>query len=335
MPIPISTAVLQDYEEKRRQAQSDAAFRKSEVYARYPRLSEIDQALEETGFRAIRSYLTLSQASGGEPVDKASLLSSLKSDNQTLREEKAQILSSAGIPAAYFEPRYSCRDCQDTGFVDGKRCHCLTQRLIDLAYEASGIRDELEKKNFSTFKIGLFPRTVLDGRTMSPQKNMRKIAKAAFTYTEQFPDNQPHSLLFYGDPGTGKTFLCDCIAKKLLDQGFTVLYLTANALCSALDEFRFHRNPSMQEKAQLIHDQLGEVDLLIVDDLGTEFASQITMGDLFECFNQRILKSKATIISTNLKPEQLRTTYMDRLYSRFNGYYQFYEFYGPDLRTIK
>ena len=164
---------------------------------------------------------------------------------------------------------------------------------------------------------------------------MRNIAKIAFDYADHFPDNDPHSLIFHGTPGTGKTFMADCIAKRVIDRGYTVLYLTANQLCSALEEYRFHRNPSLQEKTELIHDQLADVDLLIIDDLGSEYLNQVTAADLFECFNQRILKRKATIVSTNLEPEKLRATYMDRLYSRFNGYYRFIEFYGPDLRTLQ
>ena len=86
--------------------------------------------------------------------------------------------------------------------------------------------------------------------------------------------------------------------------------------------------------ARDVDDQIGEVDLLIIDDLGSEYLNQVTAADLFECFNQRILKKKATLISTNLEPDRLRNLYMDRLFSRFKGYYRFVPFFGPDLRTI-
>ena len=327
MPIPIQPKILHEYEEKRRQALSGAAFRRLELYRRVPRIEEIDRELESTGISAVRTYL---QNPGR---DKAELVSELKEHNRVLREEKKELMKNAGIPDGYLDPVYSCPICQDTGFIDGKHCRCLTQRLIDEAYEASGIREELSRNNFQTFDLSLFPRTVLEGQSVSPRKNMTQVSKMAYAYAENFPQNNPHSMLFYGGPGTGKTFLCDCIAKMVLDRGYTVLYLTANQLCTMMEEYRFHRNPQMQEKAQLIHDQLDEADLLIIDDLGSEYLNQITAADLFECFNQRILKNKATLVSTNLEPERLRLTYMDRLFSRFNGYYRFVPFFGPDLRT--
>lgn len=320
--------IMHEYEEKRRQAESDAAFRRSEVYQKVPRIREIDEALESTGLNALRSYIRFPSQ------DKQQLIAALKAENHALREEKAALMKQAGFDEDYMKPRYQCPDCQDTGFIDSVRCHCMQQRLIDLSYEASGIREELERNNFETFKLRLFPNMILDENKPSPRKNMKNLATIAHDYAESFPDNHPHSLIFYGSPGTGKTFLCDCIAKRVLDRGFTVLYLTANQLCSNLDEYRFRRNPARAEQTQIIHDQLDQVDLLIIDDLGSEYLSQVTAADLFECFNQRVLKRKATIVSTNLEPEKLRATYMDRLYSRFTGYYRFLEFYGPDLRTL-
>ena len=328
MAISVHPKIWHEYEEKRRQAESDAAFRRIEVYRKIPRIREIDQALEQTGINAVRTYL---QSPG---KSKEELLRELKETNHHLREEKKALLKQAGISENYADPIYQCPYCQDTGFSDGKRCRCLTQRLIDEAYEASGIREELERNNFQTFNIALFSRNVLEGQKVSPRKNIADVSKMAYSYAEYFPNNEPDSMIFYGGPGTGKTFLCDCIAKMVLDRGFTVLYLTANQLCSAMEEYRFHRNMEMQDKAQLIHDQIGEVDLLIIDDLGSEYLNQVTAADLFECFNQRILKKKATLISTNLEPDRLRNLYMDRLFSRFKGYYRFVPFFGPDLRTI-
>ena len=175
----------------------------------------------------------------------------------------------------------------------------------------------------------------MPGMSITPYRNMQQILAEMKAFSQAFPHNNPHSLIFHGPPGTGKTFLLDCIAKAVLDRGFTVLYLTANQLTSAMEEYRFHRNPQETEKAGMIHDEIPRVDLLILDDLGAEYINQVTAADLFECINTRILSHKSTLISTNLDPEKLRTTYMDRLYSRFKGSYRFIRFFGPDLRTRK
>ena len=203
--------IMHEYEEKRRQAESDAAFRRSEVYQKVPRIREIDEALESTGLNALRSYIRFPSQ------DKQQLIAALKAENHALREEKAALMKQAGFDEDYMKPRYQCPDCQDTGFIDSVRCHCMQQRLIDLSYEASGIREELERNNFETFKLRLFPNMILDENKPSPRKNMKNLATIAHDYAESFPDNHPHSLIFYGTPGTGKTFLCDCIAKRVLE----------------------------------------------------------------------------------------------------------------------
>jgi DNA replication protein DnaC len=211
----------------------------------------------------------------------------------------------------------------------------MQQRLIDLSYEASGIREELERNNFETFKLRLFPNMILDENKPSPRKNMKNLATIAHDYAESFPDNHPHSLIFYGAPGTGKTFLCDCIAKRVLDRGFTVLYLTANQLCSNLDEYRFRRNPARAEQTQIIHDQLDQVDLLIIDDLGTELDNAFTSSELFRVVNERGMKKLSTVISTNFSLKDLAQAYSERILSRITSDYTIIRLTGEDIRIRK
>lgn len=326
MPVSdtLITQILREYDEKRLTAQAQARDRKAQVYARLPRLQAIDQELESFGLHAVRTYLQNGK-------NKELVLSSLKQHNQQLLSEKQRLLMAAGYPADYLEVHYQCPLCQDTGYVDGKKCRCLKQRLIDLAYERSNLKSVLQRENFSTFNLNLFSSEPVPGEKGSPRENIQATRDKVFSYIQNFPVSQPSNLFFYGPSGTGKTFFCNCIAKALLDKGYTVLYMTASELFSAFEAYRFrdkNRTASSVNVQEIIHD----TDLLIIDDLGTEFTTVLSSSDLFNCLNQRMLRQKATIISSNLDLSQIQRVYTDRVASRIAGGYQLIKLYGPDLR---
>ncbi len=56
-----------------------------------------------------------------------------------------------------------------------------------------------------------------------------------------------------------------------------------------------------------MHSHIYDCDLLIIDDLGTEMAEFIYVSQLFICLNERILRQKSTIISTNLALDDIKT----------------------------
>jgi DNA replication protein DnaC len=138
--------------------------------------------------------------------------------------------------------------------------------------------------------------------------------------------NSKDNLLFYGNSGTGKTFLTHCIAKELLDRGILVIYKTAEELIKNLREVRIENNTDME-------DLLVNCDLLIIDDLGTEQISNFTKTELFNLINKRLLKEKKMIVSTNYTLEELSKTYSERITSRLFGNFTLCKFYGEDIRV--
>ena len=168
---------------------------------------------------------------------------------------------------------------------------------------------------------------------ISPYDNMTKIRQICVGLIEKF-ETQKESLLLTGQTGVGKTFLCNCIAKELLDNGFTVLYFTAPQLFKLFEEARFHRE-DMQDDSKNLLNMLFDADLLIIDDLGTESISTVTISDLFNVINSRYLKQTSTIISTNLTYKQLTERYADRIISRILGQYTILKLYGEDIRKLK
>ncbi len=317
--------LLREYEEIRSAAEAAARDRKQMIYTRIPRIQEIDQELDSFGLRAVQTYLRSGQ-------NKELVLSTLKQNNEKLLAEKSQLLVQYGFPTNFLEIQYRCDLCKDTGYVDGKKCRCLQQKLIEQAYDTSNIKSVLKRENFSTFNLNRFSNEPLVGEPLTPLENIKLIRDRVFSYVQNFPNSVPANLLFYGTTGTGKTFFCNSIAKALLDRGYTVLYMTAYELCSAFEAFRFRDKSRPLSDDASIQDLIQNIDLLIIDDLGTEFSTALSVSDLFYCVNQRILLQKATIISTNLNLSQISKVYSDRMFSRISGNYQLLKLFGPDLR---
>lgn len=132
----------------------------------------------------------------------------------------------------------------------------------------------------------------------------------------------------------GKSFLSDCIAYELLKKGKTVLYQTSPVMLDAIIDYRFNKN-----NTAAIYDSILNVDLLIIDDLGTETLNSMKFTELFNVINTRLLNQNnritKTIISTNLNLQDLRAKYDERIFSRFVGSYNICRFFGDDIRYMK
>ena len=350
--------VMRDYELDRNRAAALLRSRQEEVYRKLPRVKEIEQELAKLGIGAAKQILAdgADEADGtGRTADSADSdvtdgtnknvqerhirhirhIKNLQDSTRSLKTEKERLLTEAGIPKGYFVDIHRCRSCQDTGYIEGNRCKCLNQRLIEKYYDLSNLRGQLEAENFNTFELRYYSNKLDPLRGLSPYRNMELIYKEILNFVKSFgkADEEFQNLLFYGAPGLGKTFLCNCIAKEILDAGHTVLYMTAPQISKLVEDYRFNRQE--MENPEFAMDAVTDVDLLIIDDLGAEFDTIVTSAALFNIINQRLLAKKSTVISTNLPPEELETQYSDRMVSRFWGNYKISKFIGDDIRAKK
>jgi DNA replication protein DnaC len=195
----------------------------------------------------------------------------------------------------------------------------------------SNLGKVFERENFDSFNINYYSEVVCPVYGLSPRANMGRIWRVALEFVEYF-GKRCENLYFYGDTGLGKTFLTNCIAQDLLNEGHTVLYATATQLFKQVEDTRFNREKSAKG---LPLQAAYEVDLLIIDDLGTEFITSVTNSELFNFINVRLLDKKSTIISTNLGIEELKNTYSERISSRIEGEYNLLHFVGDDIRLRK
>lgn len=321
--------LLKEYEQKRLSALLDLENRKNDLYKSHPRLSEIDDELNNFAINTAKLIL-----SSGNDNDS---IVTLKEKIRILKEEKISILNSIKLNDSFFEPNFECHLCNDTGYIqDGNTfslCSCIKQKLFDLEYNKSNIGD-LKKNNFDNFNINIYSDKIdenLYNSDLSPRENIENIKNISFDFINNFDDSDEKNLLFLGNTGLGKTFLSNCIANELLKNGKTVLYQTAPVMLDTIIDYRFNKLNNSN-----IYENILDVDLLIIDDLGTECMNSMKFSELFNVINTRLLNQNnhitKTIISSNLNLKELSQKYDERIFSRFVGYYNICRFFGEDIR---
>ena len=312
------------YEKRRDKNIRDLQRRQNEVYKKLPKVEQLDDEIKKVGIKMAREVL-FNPDKGDEITLKA------KETIEALKMEKAFLLTEGNISADYLDLTYDCLNCKDTGYLDdGQRCSCMKQMLINRAYKMSNLESVLDKENFKTFDIKVFSNDPFEGEKLSPRENMMEILSYAEGFIGNFRENNGENLLFYGTTGLGKTFLCNCIAKALLDKNKIVIYQTAFTILDILEKRRFRKDIS--DITEYDYSLLFDGDLLIIDDLGTEVSNTFTNAEIFNIVNTRLLAGKKTIISTNLTPNEISEIYTDRVFSRILDKFIPLKFYGKDLR---
>lgn len=316
-------AIMRIYNQRQFQNKYDQDRRVKEVYDRLPQIRQIDDAISAQALACARRLLDGDQ--GARQV--------LKRHLQDLKEQKAVLLQAGGFEADYMDMRYHCPDCQDTGYIEGKKCRCFKKEEISLLYSQSNIQEVLERENFSSFTFSYYDdKEVIPQIGMTVAAYMEQVYGWCREYVEGF-EARGGNLIFTGSTGVGKTFLTNCIAKELIDRYQSVIYLSANDLFDIFSKNKFHYDT--EEEMRDMYQYILDCDLLIIDDLGTELNNTFVSSQLFYCINERLIRKKGTIISTNLSMDMLRDTYSDRISSRIISQYTIIPLYGGDIRTKK
>ena len=322
--------ILRKYENKRNLALSNAEKKKEELYAKVPRLQEIEDTINKFSIKSVKSILL------ADANEKDKVMEEFNKEIKKLKNEKSNILKSLGLNEDYLKPSYNCPLCEDTGYIvteySNKMCNCLKQELLNIAYNKSNLNN-LSTENFSTFNFNKYSDKVDYDKyniNISPRDNMKNILKIVKNFIYNFDNTAQKNLLFTGNTGLGKTFLSNCIANEILNINKTVLYQTAPIMLDSIIDHRFNRNNGE------IYNYILSVDLLIIDDLGTESMNSLKFTELFNIINSRILSNNTkTLISTNLSVNELLKNYDERIFSRFAGNYDICRFFGDDIRLMK
>ena len=305
------------YEKIRTDENRKLMKRREEIKNKYPEILELDTTIQKL-------CLNLSMAALRGITDQNEL-NNIKEEITDLRAKKYEMLVSHGYNPDYLNLHYNCPKCKDTGFIGIEKCSCFKSKLIKLYYKDSDLEEAVKTNNFKNFNINLYPNHKLNDERYTPRKNIEDILE--YITGEYLPNfkNSNTNLLFYGNSGTGKTFLSWCIAKELLDKGYLVIYKTSDELIKDL------RSIALENNSTLL-DLLINCDLLIIDDLGAEQVTDFATNELFNLINKKLLNNKKMLISTNLSLLEISNIYTTRLYSRLLGNFKLFKFYGDDVR---
>lgn len=307
-------AIMREYDRKRIDAANKLDAKLAQVYEVIPEYYDVEEEIREIAFQSGLKSI------GGD----TDALKEMRIKIAELTEKRDRLLQSHGFSKDYLLPDYECSDCKDTGYIEGRKCHCLSQKILQLLYSKSNVGSVLDKENFDTLSV--------DEYTDSEYEKMKPVIDRCRAFADAF-DEKKENLMFMGNPGVGKTFLSNCIAKALLDKGYSVIYFTSVQLFDTLSKYAFSYDNSDENSG--IMEDIYTCDLLIIDDLGTEIVTKLVESQLFNIINERIIRDKATIISSNLMLQDMNERYSERIVSRVAGKYTLLKLDISDIRFRK
>ena len=301
---------------------------KQKIYDENPNLNDMEFKLKKLRLKKVRLNIA---GSDDTVYDK---------EINLISNEIDKILSRYKISRKDFEEFHVCSKCNDTGYIGNEMCMCLKRFVIDYTYKNSNLMDKFKKENFDTFKLEYYPEEKLASLPISARDNAKIILGASKDFCNNFDKmldkdyNDKFNLLFYGMPGLGKTFMCNCIAKDILDRCYSACYYSSCELSKLVIANTFKNNYNQDEYLDESLKNVYDCDLLILDDLGTESNNTIFTSELFNIINTRLNAHRPTIISTNLDMNDLRDRYTERISSRFIEGYEIFKFFGNNIREV-
>ena len=315
-----------EQERKEREERTDRLRRR--LCAQEPELEDIDRRLKGTILDVIASSLE-------SRSDPAPALQVIRDRNMDLQRRRAQILEQAGYPPDALDDVPACRTCGDTGWVGSEMCSCLKALCAqEQVKELSKLLD-LGEQSFDAFSLDWYSPLPWPGESASPRDNMELVHDVCVNYARKFGRFVIKNLFLTGAPGLGKTFLSACIARTVAENGFSVVYDTAANIFAQFEEQKFSRDVQEGREARDETRRYLGCDLLIMDDLGSELNTPLYQAALYNVVNTRLVKGRATIISTNLSMDAVRERYSSSTASRLEGEYRILRFYGEDIRLQK
>lgn len=304
---------------RKERATLEAQSRIDEISNKISELKTIQTKLAQVGLNISKAFLTSKNPQA--EIDK------LRIESLALQDRKKKILKENGYSEDALSIKYTCPACEDTGFIGGRRCKCYINLLKEIEKAKIEKIAPINECTFESFDTNYYPEE-MDG--VCPKKKAEIIKENCKRYATSFT-KRSKSLLFMGNTGLGKTHLSLAIANVVINRGYSVIYGTAQNILRDLQNENFGRTDNLR----YFENEILSTDLLILDDLGTEFKNQFTVSCLYNIINSRLCAKLPTIISTNYTFEELEEKYDQRITSRITGQYSTLILVGNDIRYIK
>ncbi len=305
---------------RRQTARANAEDARAAAEAAVPALRHAEEEVRVRGVRC-----ALAGASGKDRTATAAALAKAK-------QELTALLASSGRPADALEPHFTCKKCQDTGTFEGHTCICVHKLMQKLRREEIESLSSLSISSFDTMELRYYPNTMDDKLGEPVRSYMGSLLAELRAYAEEF-DRSSESLMLFGNAGLGKTHAALAIAGIVLEKDFDVIYVSSPDFFSKLEALHFGADPGGEEET-LLQTAAG-ADLLILDDLGTEFNSSFFLSTLYSLLNNRLGAHLPTIVTTNITDGALlEKLYTEKISSRLSAFVPCL-FAGQDIRSQK
>lgn len=313
-------AAMRTVSARRQMARARAEDARAEARAAIPALKAAEDEVTACGVRC-----ALAGARGADRTAAASALAAA-------RQKRDALLAASGRSPLALEPKYTCPICQDTGVADGKTCACVRREMQRLRREEIEAMSSLSVTSFDTMKLDYYPNTPDPKTGRSVRQYMAELLADLRDYAEEF-DLDSENLMLTGNAGLGKTHAALAVAGAALDKGYDVIYISSPDFFSRVETLHFGSDPAGEKDALL--DTVGGADLLILDDLGTEFNSSFVISTLYSLLNDRLGRRRPTILTTNIVDGTLlEKLYTEKVASRISAFVP-YRFLGTDIRLQK
>lgn len=296
---------------------------KADFFLEYPKAELLEKELTSTLSKITRILVR------GD-IDLQNALEELRRENLATQEQLQAIYKSAGISESDLEPKFTCKRCNDKGNIDGKMCECYKKLIKEIACNNLNMLSNFQLSTFDTFSLGYYDDTVKEDEKISDRERMGKYYNYCKGYAMRFTTDS-RNVIMLGNTGLGKTHLSLAIAREVIEKGFGVIYCSTPDILSKLEKEHFGKAYTDSDSEET----LKACDLLILDDLGSEFHTTFTKNVMYNLINYRLSHNKPTIISTNLDFPELEKLYSSRLISRLMGEYVIMNFVGTDVRQLK
>ncbi len=305
---------LDEIFKRRKNAEMAHERAKESLLINNPPLADLEKEIS-----CISSSFAMTMISGdSEKAEKLIL------EIKVLNETKDKLLKELKFSK---EPDYTCKMCNDSGYVNGNMCRCVKELAAEMSYSKLISEMPLQTSTFDNFDLSLYPETKNE-QGISPRNQMTAVLRSCKQFVESFPSGG--NLLLTGKSGLGKTHLSLAVVNSILAKDYNVIYGSAQNLINEVSRETFDRSGSTERI-----DSLTSCDLLVLDDLGTEFSTPLSVSVVYNIINTRLLKGLSTIISTNLTPAEISQCYNERITSRLVGSYTICQCFGNDIRQIK
>lgn len=313
-------AALRTVSARRQRAKAAAQDARAQAEAAVPELRAAEDALRACGVRC-----ALAGARGAGRAEAAAALAEA-------RQKRDALLAASGRSPQALEPKFTCPLCQDTGVAQGKTCQCVRREMQRLRREEIEAMSSLSVTRFDTMKLDYYPNTRDPQTGRSVRQYMAELLADLQDYAAAF-DLDSENLMLTGNAGLGKTHAALAVAGAALDKGYDVIYISSPDFFSRVETLHFGSDPAGEKDALL--ETVTGADLLILDDLSTEFNSSFVISTLYSLLNDRLGRRRPTILTTNITDGALlEKLYTEKVASRISAFVP-YRFLGDDIRLKK